>query len=49
VLLRQVELALLLKKRARAALAEAVYWGNSLVSCWVRLRCDGMGLGQVGC
>ena len=38
VLLRQVELALLLKLGARGALVErALYWGHSLVSCWVRL------------
>jgi hypothetical protein len=48
VLLRQVDLALLLKTRVRVALAETLYWGHSLVSCWVRLRCDGMGLGRVG-
>lgn len=38
VLLRQVEPALLLKTRADAVL-----------SCCVRRRCDGMGLGLVGC
>ena len=48
VLLRQVELALLLKRVPAQRWRRALYWGHSLVSCWVRRRCDGMGLGRVG-
>jgi hypothetical protein len=49
VLLRQVELTLLLKTHASVELRKALNWGNCLVSCYVRRRCDGMGLGLVGC
>jgi hypothetical protein len=51
VLLRQVELAMLLKTRASAVLAKGLELGPAkcLVSCCLR-RCDGMGLGRrVGC
>ena len=48
VLLRQVELMCSSKRVPTQRWRRSLYWGHSLVSCWVTRHCDRMGLGQVG-
>jgi hypothetical protein len=48
VLLSQVELMCSSKRVPAQRWRRSLYWGHSLVSCWVTRHCDRMGLGQVG-